>query len=111
MIQIAVGMADHGAAERVRDRLDLDRDVGDAVRDQETLDEGPDDRALRGHQHGEIADAGEVELPVFEQRVALAHGEHHPLGVEMREVQPLHLLGRRETADHEVELAEPQLLE
>ena len=47
----------------------------------------------------------------LQQRMALAHREHHALGVEVREVEARHLLGRGEAADHQIELAEPQLLE
>ena len=34
-----VGLADHGAAEGIRHGLDLDRDIADAVGDEEALDD------------------------------------------------------------------------
>ena len=64
-----------------------------------------------GISTGKSREPLEHVLALAEQRMAGPHHEQHLLGIEVLEEEAGHLLRRRQPPDHEVEFAEPQLLQ
>ena len=104
-----VGHARVAPAERHRHGLDLVRHAGDAVGDEETVDQRADDRALGRHQHGVARDPAQVERLLLQQRMVRPHDERDALRIEMLEAEAGHQLRIGEAADHQVEIAGAQL--
>jgi len=58
------------------------------MRQQQPVDERPDDRARRRQQGWVCLDPGEIERLLAEQRVAGPHHQHHLFGIEMLKEKP-----------------------